>query len=304
MRILTKIIACTTDNASNNDTLMKSLESVCQERSIDFTTKNNHVRCLAHIINLAAQAALSSLKVGYVKNENVLLNDTDEITEVIPKVRYLEKLARQCEAAHLPNKELISDVKTRWNSTYAMIERSCELRKALDNTVTADRDLRKWELVDSEWKLLEKIKNLLYIFSRATNHISHSRFPTISNFVPVYNWLMDKIEDLQTNKNTNEVIKIVAKNAMEKIQKYYHYTSALVYNISTVLDPRLKLQYYKDNDWEEEYITEIRTSIFNIYNTQYAPSLSMTIESDRNSEPNDNLFHHIYKKDVQQMKMN
>ncbi|PKC50321.1 hypothetical protein RhiirA1_406087, partial [Rhizophagus irregularis] len=104
---------------------------------------------------------------------------------------------------------------------------------ALDNTVTADRDLRKWELVDSEWKLLEKIKNLLYIFSRATNHISHSRFPTISNFVPVYNWLMDKIEDLQTNKNTNEVIKIVAKNAMEKIQKYYHYTSALVYNIST-----------------------------------------------------------------------
>jgi len=68
---------------------MKSLESVCQERSIDFTAKNNHVRCLAHIINLAAQAALSSLKVGYVENENVLLNDTDEITEVIPKVRYL-----------------------------------------------------------------------------------------------------------------------------------------------------------------------------------------------------------------------
>jgi len=68
---------------------MKSLESVCQERSIDFTTKNNHVRCLAHIINLAAQAALSSLKVGYMENENVLLNDTDEITEVIPKVRYL-----------------------------------------------------------------------------------------------------------------------------------------------------------------------------------------------------------------------
>ncbi|RGB23940.1 hypothetical protein C1646_773778 [Rhizophagus diaphanus] len=82
----------------------------------------------------------------------MLLNDTDEITEVIPKT--------------------------------------------LDNTVTADRDLRKWELVDSEWKLLEKIKNLLHIFSCATNHISHSRFPTISNSVPVYNWLMNEIKDL------------------------------------------------------------------------------------------------------------
>ncbi|RGB43201.1 hypothetical protein C1646_750105 [Rhizophagus diaphanus] len=174
-----------------------------------------------------------------------------------------EKLVRQCEPAHLPNKELISNVKTRWNSTYAMIERT------LNNTVTADRDLRKWELVDSEWKLLEKI-NLLHIFSHTTNHISHSQFPIISNSVPVYNWLMDEIEDLQTNKNTNEVIKIAAKNAMKKIQKYYHYTSALVYNIST------------DNDWEEEYITKIRTSIFNIYNTQYAPLPSITIESDQN----------------------
>ncbi|CAB5164844.1 unnamed protein product [Rhizophagus irregularis] len=71
MRILTKIIACTTDNASNNDTLMKSLESVCQERT-----------------------ALSSLKVGYMENENVLLNDTDEITEVIPKVSFANLLLK------------------------------------------------------------------------------------------------------------------------------------------------------------------------------------------------------------------
>ncbi|PKB92623.1 hypothetical protein RhiirA5_444021 [Rhizophagus irregularis] len=77
----------TDKSAYMNDTLIKSLESVCQERSIDFITKNNHVRCLAHIINLATQAALSSLKVEYVENENILLNDTDEITKVIPKVR-------------------------------------------------------------------------------------------------------------------------------------------------------------------------------------------------------------------------
>jgi hypothetical protein len=33
----------------------------------------------------------------------------------------------------------------------------------LDNTVTADRDLRKWELVDAEWDLLGKIKSLLRV---------------------------------------------------------------------------------------------------------------------------------------------
>jgi len=33
----------------------------------------------------------------------------------------------------------------------------------LDNTVTADRDLRKWELVDAEWNLLNQIKSLLHV---------------------------------------------------------------------------------------------------------------------------------------------
>ncbi|GBB87921.1 hypothetical protein RclHR1_14400003 [Rhizophagus clarus] len=142
-----------------------------------------------------------------------------------------------------------------------MVERSCELQEALNNTVMADRDLRKLELVDFEWILLEKIKEFLYIFSRAINHISHAQFPTISNFIPVYNWLMDEIKDLQANENTNEIIKTAAKYIMEKIQKYYQYTYALVYN------------------------------------AQYAPTLSITNVSDQNdNHSSDNLFNHIYKK--------
>lgn len=45
---------------------MKILELVCQKRNIDFTIDNNHVRYMAHIINLAAQAAFSCLKVPHV----------------------------------------------------------------------------------------------------------------------------------------------------------------------------------------------------------------------------------------------
>jgi hypothetical protein len=43
---------------------------------------------LAHIINLAAQDALHSLKVGYAENEDEIL-DQIEINGVIPKVRNL-----------------------------------------------------------------------------------------------------------------------------------------------------------------------------------------------------------------------
>ena len=103
----------------------------------------------------------------------------------------------------------------------------------MKNLVTSDKDLRKWELSELEWDLLHEIKKFLLIFSRATLHISYNKFPTIENSIPVYNWLMDKIEDFQKDQNINETIKIAANNAIEKLKKYYKNTSALVYTIST-----------------------------------------------------------------------
>jgi hypothetical protein len=43
---------------------------------------------------------------------------------------------------------------------------------------------------------------------------------------------MDKIEDFQ-NSDINDAIKTAAMKAMEKLKKYYYYTNALVYTIST-----------------------------------------------------------------------
>jgi hypothetical protein len=65
---------------------MDSLELICKDQHINFTTKNNHIRCLAHIINLAVQDALTSLKVGYLESENEILNQDDHINDIIPKV--------------------------------------------------------------------------------------------------------------------------------------------------------------------------------------------------------------------------
>jgi len=78
-------MACTANNASNNNTFMNFLERICTDRNINFTPRNNHIYCLAHIINLAAQEALSTLKVKYVENEDELLNN-EEMSEVIPKI--------------------------------------------------------------------------------------------------------------------------------------------------------------------------------------------------------------------------
>ena len=73
----------------------------------------------------------------------------------------------------------------------------------------------------------------MQIFYRATKHISHKKFLTLENSVPVYNWLMDEIEKFQEIENMNNEVKEAALKAMEKLKKYYSNTDALPYTIAT-----------------------------------------------------------------------
>ncbi|PKB96376.1 hypothetical protein RhiirA5_263021, partial [Rhizophagus irregularis] len=81
--------------------------------------------------------------------------------------------------------------------------------------------------------------------------------------------LMDKIEDFDKEAGIDEIVKQAARNAMKKLKKYYQYTDGMIYTISTILDPWLKLTYHRDHNWEEKYITEARDDIKNLYDTIY-----------------------------------
>ena len=57
----------TTDNAANDNTLLKVFKQSCIKNHIEFYHKQNHVWCVAYIMNLAVQEILKYLKRNYVK---------------------------------------------------------------------------------------------------------------------------------------------------------------------------------------------------------------------------------------------
>ncbi len=58
---------------------------MCYDENIEFNSNNQRIRCLAHIINLAAQDALKTLKGAGPNNEEEVLENNNPV-EVIAKV--------------------------------------------------------------------------------------------------------------------------------------------------------------------------------------------------------------------------
>lgn len=126
--------------------------------------------------------------------------------------------------------------------------------------------------------------------------MSGSTYPTLSTTIPLYNILIDHLEDIidnneiddsegsstETESNTSknvrrknekwsQLIKEASKKCRDKLLEYYNKTNDS-YLISIILDPRLKLQYYYDNEWGEQLINEIQEKLvfyINYYNIVY-----------------------------------
>ena len=123
---------------------------------------------------------------------------------------------------------------------------------------------------------------------------------------------MDNIEKFQEIRTIKNEVKEAALQAMAKLKKYYSYTDALPYTVATsmllfclywfyflyftnfflVLDSRLKLQYYKDHQWENEFIDIALEDIGSLYKSNYAPVESV---QDSVEDSNDDFLNHIYK---------
>ncbi|EXX56618.1 hypothetical protein RirG_214550 [Rhizophagus irregularis DAOM 197198w] len=131
----------------------------------------------------------------------------------------------------------------------------------------------------------------------------------------MYNFLLDKLEDEydkrkesdkeedeeeedddsdDDNESKNDEILCALKQSIEKIKKYYTFTSGLIYTAATILDPRIKIQYYKDNMWEESFIQEARKQVTNLWETTYKPNISENVEPSDDAD--DELFGHNFKK--------
>jgi hypothetical protein len=233
--ITDRVLAITTDNASNNTTMTRELQQALTLAS--FNAKEAHIPCLAHIIQLSLKELLGRIRVE-ARNDEILLvwneRDIDEldgqqgISKTIGKVSrpfygdlygdpfpghfanrwqvrkltvYINSSPQRRESfikcqGHGERKLLlIQDIKIRWHSTTQMLIRAHKLRESITTWLQDNKHRDKMMLQPDEWRQVEYLIELSLPYVRFGNIITQTKGITIQAVFLMYEALLKHLED-------------------------------------------------------------------------------------------------------------
>jgi hypothetical protein len=276
---------------------------------------------MAHALNLAAQAVLKIIEADdepivekdlsedetWEEDTELYAADSEDASEplgdaavaaifrvvrkITAKIRtsnvLWEALKVQLTAKGLDILRPLLDVRTRWNSTYDMIERLTVLRPAIDNICLTESSLTKFNLNldEHDWVWLIELMDVLAIFKGPTLIVSGERYPTLSHQLPQY-WaiatlLQEKVQRFQPgSEHSNAVLYQACTAGYRKLNEYHLYTDQVTApRIATMLDPRFKLTTLEDLGWKAADLRKARTALEKVILHDYFPPGGRDLEA-------------------------
>ena len=143
---------------------------------------------------------------------------------------------------------LVQDVKTRWNSTFLMLQR-LNLLKATVQLYAGDHEITI--PTANEWQLMEKVLRLLQPFFEVTKKISGDQ-SILSSVIPDVTALeryLSKysVKDSGIHTLKDELLKSLQKRFCSNDENEFNILFTKVFVMSTLLDPRFKGKYMTHN---------------------------------------------------------
>lgn len=179
--IFEKVVAVVTDGGAN-------IKSAVRHMGL------SHLPCTAHKLNLIVQKALE-----LSDNEEIGPDDnTDEsdLKKIFKKCRNIVGFFKRSEVGNrmlvekqkqLGNETVLKlkqDVRTRWNSTFLMLERLIKLKEPLTIVMMTLKGAPT-NLSSEEWNIIEDMIPLLRPFDKLTVELSAEHYPMISMVIPL-----------------------------------------------------------------------------------------------------------------------
>ncbi|KAF8335608.1 hypothetical protein F5887DRAFT_891923 [Amanita rubescens] len=117
---------------------------------------------------------------------------------------------------------------------------------AIDMWVCDDENLRHLLLSNNEWNHLEKLAEVLKVFTQVTQVISSAGTPTLPWIIPMYELMQRHLSSKADMRSLPFEIQSACQEALGKLDKYYIIAVNCQYNIlATLLHPHLGVMYFQ-----------------------------------------------------------
>jgi len=203
-----------------------------------------------------------------------MLNKLRKLAFAIAHCKILLPAWKSClRNSKLPVRIMPRDVSTRWSSTCDMLGFSIKYKAAIAKLTSEHKnDLGKYELTEEEWKIAEELGEILKILKDGTEFFSRGT-PNLATVIPA----MDHIDKTFTESikatSTHSAIRSALSLAKQTLNKYYSATDLSDANcIAMVLQPRYKLEYFRQAGWKDEWIDKAETIVRDEFTKLYSSS--------------------------------
>ncbi|KAG8489267.1 hypothetical protein CXB51_017287 [Gossypium anomalum] len=183
---------------------------------------------------------------------------------------------------------LCLDVRTRWNSTYLMLDTAQNFERAFERFEEQDTNCRAelergegWPSVD-DWANVRDLRDFLEHFYKVTLRISGTSYVTSNNFFDKLSEIDILLRNAQLNSNVD--FNVMAIKMKEKYDKYWGDIDKMNFlmSVACVLDPSQKLKYLEfalsemsSSEKASKMMQKLKESLYELFD-EYRPPLHST----------------------------
>ena len=249
------------------------------------------VPCLAHVLHNCVMALLNAIKSAPSDKIDLfdqgfdLANKQKIFRSVKHAAGFSKTMAKICKIAKATNNstqrheyflsctlqtvgkalKLKIDVRARWHSTVAMLERAVLLKKAISDFLDEYPKLRSLAIEQHEWSMVELIIKVLEPFHQSALYLMDGTGIQIDHTLNAYDRLFEMLEKARrklsrsrtgygegSKQQADQLISGI-EAASKKLSKYYAKTdTGLVYFAARLLHPLRKDKLFLTPSWIRE----------------------------------------------------